>query len=300
MPNTLAHAGVQGLLSRFGIRGADLKWIYLGCVIPDVPWILQRIAWLAIPGIDPFALRAYVVVQASIFSCLILCATVAAVVESPWRTFGILGLNAVLHLLLDAVQTKWANGVHFLAPFSWELTNWGLFWPESGITYVLTGLGLVYIVVYWRRSTNAEVKVKLSARRFTAAGALAIAYVVLPCLLIQKPVEANNHYLRTLAAESRSGQYVEFDRVGYVSTPQGGALEYWGRERLFVEVLDVEAPATVSVRGVFTAEHRIRTIDYHVHADGLRDAASYLGLTLIMVIWIVAWRRNASSSVARR
>ena len=50
--------------------------------------------------------------------------------------------NAALHLVLDALQTKWGSGVHFFAPVSWTSTNWGLFWPESIVTYGLTTLGV--------------------------------------------------------------------------------------------------------------------------------------------------------------
>gem|GEM_PF-5648942 len=31
------------------------------------------------------------------------------------KVFGILAMGCALHLLLDALQVKWANGVHFLA-----------------------------------------------------------------------------------------------------------------------------------------------------------------------------------------
>jgi hypothetical protein len=76
----------------------------------------------------------------------VLSAAAALLAQAFWRTWAILGGNAVLHLILDAMQTKWGNGVHFLVPFSWDLTNWGLFWPESAVTYGLTAFGLGYIL----------------------------------------------------------------------------------------------------------------------------------------------------------
>ena len=42
MPNTLAHLGVQALVTRTLLPRAELRWIALGCVIPDLPWIAQR------------------------------------------------------------------------------------------------------------------------------------------------------------------------------------------------------------------------------------------------------------------
>ena len=43
MPNTLAHIGVQGITTKSIFKFADLKWIYVGCIIPDLPWVLQRV-----------------------------------------------------------------------------------------------------------------------------------------------------------------------------------------------------------------------------------------------------------------
>ena len=69
MPNTLAHLGVQGIATRSVLRDADLKWIYLGCIIPDVSWIIQRLVRYVIPNIDLYDLRLYAIVQASLLFC---------------------------------------------------------------------------------------------------------------------------------------------------------------------------------------------------------------------------------------
>ena len=91
MPNTLAHAGVQGLATHTTVSEADLRWVYLGCVIPDVPWILQRAARVVIPGIDPFALWAYVIIQVTLLGCIVLSAASALLAQAFWRTWAILG-----------------------------------------------------------------------------------------------------------------------------------------------------------------------------------------------------------------
>jgi hypothetical protein len=59
--------GLQALATWAVAPATDLKWIYLGCVVPDLPWMLQRIGqWLlqalAPPGagaplIDPYTLQ---------------------------------------------------------------------------------------------------------------------------------------------------------------------------------------------------------------------------------------------------
>lgn len=294
MPNTLAHAGVQGLTTRTTVSEADLRWIYLGCVIPDVPWILQRAAHVMVPGVDPYLLRSYVIIQASLLGCVVLSAAAALLAQAFWRTWAILGGNAVLHLGIDAMQTKWGNGVHFLAPFSWDLTNWGLFWPESAVTYGLTAFGLGYILRYWRPSLSETLDlVWTRPARWMGLGVVLVGYLALPFLLLPAPIEADTHYLGTLqASENRVGHAVAFDREQYLETQNGAVIEYYGG-RVAVEPLEVESPATVSLRGVFIEENQIRATAYHVHAGGLRNYASYLGLALIAFIWGAAlWRRE--------
>lgn len=289
MPNTLAHAGLQGFATRMAAHKADLKWAYLGCVIPDVPWILQRAAHTLAPELDPYLLRSYVIIQASLLGCLILSAAGALLARAFWWTWGLLSGNAVLHLVFDAMQTKWGNGVHFWAPLSWDLTNWGLFWPESPVTYCLTALGLGVILWYWRSSLREPPDLAwTSPARWGGGLAVVAGYFAFPFLLLQAPIEADTHYLKTLQkSEKRVGHSVAFDREQYLETQKGAVIEYYGG-RVSVEPLDVEATATVSLRGVFTEKNQLGVMDYHVHAGGLRNYASYLGLALIAFIWIRA------------
>src|SRR5688500_1748825 len=65
-------------------------------------------------------------------SCSLFCP------DTLFLFFCILVLNVVVHLLLDASQTKWASGVLFFVPLTWTLHNWGWFWPESLITVLCT------------------------------------------------------------------------------------------------------------------------------------------------------------------
>jgi hypothetical protein len=78
------------------------------------------------------------------FFCLILSFALAALAKRFRKVFIILVINSLLHLFLDALQTKFANGVQFFVPFSWKMTNLELFWPESLPTYLLTAFGLIY------------------------------------------------------------------------------------------------------------------------------------------------------------
>lgn len=300
MPNTLAHAGFQGVLSRGLFEKRDVVWILLGCVIPDVPWILQRAAYELAPGLDVYLLRSYAVVQASLLGGLVLSAAIALLARRPGRIGTILGVNVLLHLILDALQTKWGNGVHFLAPFTWETVNVGLFWPENPLTYVLTAGGLIFLFVYGR--TCFEEPPDLVVPRLGRALAVALLvtlYFAGPLLLVRGPVEADAHSLAVLSdARGRIGRPVAIDRAQLRRTNEGPVLRYFGgSERVSVEGLEVDAPATVSVRGVFVDSDTVRVLDHHVHGEGIRDYFSYAGVGLIFILWMGAWIR---ATLARR
>jgi len=117
MPNTLAHLGIQAVATRSVIKSADLKWICLGCVVPDVPWILQRLVSALNSGVDPYDLRLYAIVQSSLAMSLVLSAALAAFSRRPRTVFAILAFNATFHLVLDALQTKWGTGLTFSRRF---------------------------------------------------------------------------------------------------------------------------------------------------------------------------------------
>jgi len=306
MPNALAHFGVQGLTTRFFLRDSDVKWIYLGCILPDLPWIMQRFVRYLFPRVDVYDLRLYAVVQASFLFCLLLGLALAALSTRFWRTFAILGLNAFLHLVLDAFQIKWANGVHFLAPISWRMTNFGMFWPESLTNRVLTLFGLSFVLVYWWSGFRRPVCMNWrSVRRLTTLIALVSVYFLLPILLLRGPEEADNHFVRTLRNRNeRTGRYVEIDRRHYFPTTRGGVLRTFAGEELNMEGIELDHPAIVSIRGTFISEDRVQVEEYHVHS-WIRDGASYLGLLLLFILWVSSllsqkpWRRDPARSSER-
>ncbi len=294
MPNTLAHLGVQGLTTRALLKDADYKWIYVGCIIPDLPWILQRVVASAYPSINPHDLRLYVIIQASFCFCLILSAAFAALSVNYWKAFAILCFNSFLHLFLDACQIKWANGVHFLAPFNWHLTNFGFFWPESLPTYILTIFGISYLVWNWRRAVVIPINITWrSAIRLFALIALAAGYFTLPFLLIDGPERADNHFVKTLRTHhDRPGQHIELDRNFYLHHQSGGVIRTFAGEELSVDGMKLEHPASVSVKGSFVTEDQIHVSQYHVHSNWFRNYSSYLGLFLVSILFIIALVRQ--------
>jgi membrane-bound metal-dependent hydrolase YbcI (DUF457 family) len=290
MPNTLAHLGAQALVSRRIIPEAEHKWIYLGCLIPDLPWIAQRSLRVLVPSIDLYDLRLYAIAQSSLAVSLLLAGAFAAISRAPRRILAILALNSTLHLLLDALQTKWGSGVHLFAPFSWRLWNLGLFWPESVPTYALTGLGLVYVLWTARRpSPRATGFAFRSAPRIALAGSLLILYLVLPLALAPAVERSDSHFVQTLRnGEARAGREVEFDRDLYTYHEQRAVLRTFAGERLKVRGSDLQQTARVSVRAVFVDANTVRLYELHLHRVLIRDLASFLGLALVASVWGVS------------
>lgn len=288
MPNTLAHIGLNSLVTRSLARDADLKWIYLGCVLPDLPWIFQR----AVRGAaDPqylYDLRLYAIAQASLLLCLILAACLACLSTRNRQVFAILASGSVFHLVLDALQTKWANGVHLFAPLSWEILNFELFWPEGIPSLMLTLFGLIYYISAWRRVPPGPFDLALPRGRtlFLCIGCL-VAYLLLPWAFMPAVEAADSHYVGTLRkAETRAEKYVEFDRIKYRRVVGEGALITWAGEKLAVQGLDLRESGSVSIRGQFVDQKTVQVSAVHLHPSSLRDMSSYVGLGLVLLAWI--------------
>lgn len=283
MPNTLAHIGLQTPLTKLGLPTAPLQWIVLGCIIPDIPWILQRILRL-IPVIDPVELRLYAIFQASLFSCCILSLAFALLTRKTGFIFLILSLNSLLHLLLDACQIKWGNGVNFLLPFSWHSTNFAFFWPEHAITYLLIATGGIVLVVCWPQAVKSELFLQKPNTKKTIGLAFAlIFYITSPFFFIEAAYNADVHYSRTILNKwEQAGKTVEIDRGNY--TQQTQSIDSYAAKALPLNNPPAVKTGIVSIRGIFDQKNRITVTEYHEHKSH-RDYASYAGLFLVLLLW---------------
>lgn len=301
MPNTLAHLGIQGLATRSIIPKADLKWIYLGCIVPDLPWILQRAARPLLPDVSAYDLRLYAIVQSALFMCLIFADAFSVFSSKPRRVFAILALGSLLHLLLDALQEKWANGVHLFAPFSWELLNFGFFWPEDLPTYLLTALGLLFfLIAWWRMPCSAADLVRPRGRMLALGSVLLVAYLAGPVAFLSGPEAADNHSVKTLRAqEERPGRRVELDRVPYLNRDGKVVVFTLTGEELTAKGIDLAPAGLLSARGRFIDPETVQIDEMHSHRPGVRDLASYLGLALVLAWWLRALRPSLASLTAR-
>ncbi|MEM7710703.1 MAG: hypothetical protein AAF264_08140 [Pseudomonadota bacterium] len=292
MPNTLAHLGVQALVGRVVVPSVSMGWVWLGCVLPDLPWIGLRAMGMVVSEASAFDLRLWAIGQSSLFFCAIGSAGFAFMSRRPGPVFGVLVLGCLLHLLLNASQTKWANGVVLAAPLDWSTINAELYWPEDWPTSVLTisgGMVFVWAALFWR-STDAE-----NGRRRPALAMLLFSGWLVGPIAALDAIEADGaHHVNVLReADARDGRAIGFDRARLIPTETGRALEIWTGEVLAIE----GAPAmrgerTVSVRGRFAGTRTVVAEDMHVHTTGWRDLMSYVGLLLVASCWGVAILRR--------
>lgn len=300
MPNTLGHIVIQTLASRSVFQRSDLNGIYLGCILPDLPWISQRALLYLLPMLDAATLRFYFDIQASLMFCLILSIAFAALSRNFSRTFFILSSNALLHLLLDASQIKWANGVHLFAPFDWSLQNWGFFWPDSWLNYIITALGLLLAVYHLWQKDPPEVQRRDRGRRhYLAALVFGLIYLTLPLFLLSAPEKADVHYIATLRQiDERPGKYVEFDRVFY--NAENKTINSLYSPPLLVEGVQLTNNTMLSLRGNFLTNEKIIASEYRPFPSTFRNSASYLGLLLIVLFWLKKWLKMIPPKLSKK
>lgn len=269
-------------------------------MVPDLPWIAKRAIDSLAPGVDPIDLRLYVVIQSTLVGSLLLCGALAMVSQAPRKIFAILSLNALLHLLLDALQTKWGNGVHLLAPVSWRMWNLGLFWPESSLAIGLTVVGLG--VVGWGFWSGFERPVGLCVdrpARLFAAITLIAAYLAFPWVLLADAEASDTHFLGTTRSRaSRAGREIAVDRAEFVLDQRGPRLTLYNREQVAVTGRIPSRSAVVSVRGRFRDRGTLVIEEFHTHAGRLRDLGSYIGLGLVALAWLLPMRRLSARASA--
>jgi hypothetical protein len=284
MPNTLAHIGLQTPLTKLGLKTAPLQWIALGCVIPDIPWILQRIFRL-IPTLDPVSLRMYAVFQASLLSCCVLSLAFALLTRRTGFVFLVLSLNSLFHLLLDACQKKWGNGVNLLAPFSWHTSNFAFFWPEDSISYILLGAGIIVCIFYGPKAVKNDLFLqKPDTIKVTCLAFALIFYTLGPVFFIDAAYNADIHFSRTIINKPQQAmKCIEIDRGRYNS--QTKTIATYADDALSLNNPPEIKGKSLSIKGIFDKKNSITITEYHEHKM-YRDYASYAGLFFTLFLWL--------------
>jgi hypothetical protein len=299
MPNTLVHFAAQGAASRGLWPRLDARWIYLGCLLPDMPWILRRaVVGLGIP-VDVFDLRLYTMALASLAGTLLLCAALAVATAAPRLVLAVLGTNALLHLLLDATELKFGNGVHLAAPFSWRMTSFELLPGESPVYVVLAAAGALLVVWELTRPRNADLRFVVNSNRLVASAAFLAAYLLFPLPFLGAVEDSGSYSVKALReVDARPGRTVSLDRTAFHAAPGGGLVELWTGERVRATGTLPDRSGTVSVEGTFLTPDVLRVDRLFEHRQD-RDWPSYVALLLLALVWArPLWppRRGASET----
>ncbi len=285
MPNTLVHFAAQGATSHALWRRLDPRFVYLGCLLPDLPWILRRAVVAAGLPFDSFDLRLYTMGLASLAITLLLAGAIALATAAPRRVFAVLGLNALLHLLLDATEVKFGNGVHLLAPVSWRMTSFGWIAGESAFYLALTLGGALLVGWELARRNVPVVALDRRPRRALAALALLAAYLLAPLPFLRAIEDSDSYSVKTLRErDARPGRGVSLDRTAFVATPAGGLVALWTGERVRATGPLPDHDAIVSLHGTFLEPDVLRVEQIAEHRRN-RDWPSYLGLVLLALVF---------------
>jgi hypothetical protein len=291
MPNTIAHLGLHALSSRVIFSKADIKWIYLGAILPDIPFVMKRAATYIAPNVDILDVRLFAIVQASLIFSLVLAFACSRLSSRSRHVFLVLSFGVLLHLIIDAFQIKWGNGPRFLAPFDWSLTNFGFFWPEQLPSYLMTALGGVYVIYAFTLPIREQARdLILPGPRGLLALVTALAiYLLLPLVFMDAVEQSDGGSVQLIRSEERSGHEIELDRAGFRRDGSRMTVELYRGEFITLAGIGQDFPAAgkVSVRGSFVAHDVIRANEFHINDTAYRELASIIGLSIVAIYWLI-------------
>ena len=111
----------------------------------------------------------------------------------------VLAGNCFFHLVLDALEIKWGNGVHLFAPLSWTLTHNGMVWPGHPLVLGLTLIGLLYLLLNWQSCAAFSSQLRIPGRGKIAIGLLCLGcYLLAPMFFLEQLEKANTYNIHTL------------------------------------------------------------------------------------------------------
>ncbi|MBT5219293.1 MAG: metal-dependent hydrolase [Woeseia sp.] len=290
MPNTIAHLGVHCLITRGLISNADFKWIFIGAVLPDVPFIIKRAITVLPLDFDILDVRLFSIVQASLAFSVLLGLMCAQFSRRPGKVFLILCIGVVSHLLLDACQIKWGNGPRILAPFDWSITNFSLFWPEELPSHLLSVFGIGTVIYVFAQPVDSQCRdlIVPDAKRWAIISLLLMSYFSLPLTFLNSIEQAGGGSVDVIRSEDREGQEIKLDRARFVYNGSSTSVELYSGKFISLLGLGENLPekGKVSVKGTFTSHSEITVREHHFNNARYREIISIFGLLAVMIYWI--------------
>ncbi len=281
MPDLLTHFGTTyGLFFPYRMK-IDPRLIFLGALLPDLPWIARRVA-VQLFGADPVAASTYLIPFATPFIALLASALIALFNREPRACFSLVFVPALWHLILDAMQSRLGNGVMFFYPFSFKEYDWQLFWPEDVSSYILLSASVALLLLLPARCRLLPFRLK----NLGVAALLAAFILLFPIATRQELVRHNVFSLDFITnPEGWENRVVNLDRDEIVSDSPLLIQSVNGRRFELVGGDGLKAGDSVSLRGIYRGG-KIHIQSIHRHRELLRSACSYLGLVFFAVVWL--------------
>jgi hypothetical protein len=291
MPNTIAHLGLNALFSKAFIKNADIKWIYVGAVLPDVPYILKRAILMLFPDVNVLDVRLFAIVQASLLFSLVFAFACSRFSNRANHVFLVLSVGVLLHLLLDACQIKWGNGPNFFAPFDWTIVNFGFFWPEQLPSHLLTALGGLYAIYAFTVPVGGQSQdLAIPKKRGLVAFWIALAiYVMLPFAFMNSVEKAGGGDVQLIRMADRTGRFMEMDRAPFKHSGDLTAIQLYAGQFITLTGIAEGLPnqGKISIRGSFVAHDIFQADEYHLNDGAFREIASIVGLSIVLIYWLI-------------
>lgn len=303
MPNTLSHIAVQSLFFGRFVSESSIKWVVLGALLSDIPWIVRKLLGAMPDFSDPYTVRLYAIVQASFLFCLVLCVAVSVFSKRFLPTFILLSASCLMHLILDATELKYSAGIHLFVPFSWYSFDLPILKTDGVAALILTFIGgavafflSVHVVLRHRKLSSGSrlMNLDLSTVRASVGLIALLVYFLLPIALIDQAISANVGSIGTLMErENRTGKTVKFDRE-WLKVQDGEVfMSTFANEDLAVENLSPDQKYNGrKVSGIveFVTSESVNFKVIHVYENYWRDWASYPGLLFIIFYFYVERR----------
>lgn len=295
MPNTLAHIGAQLPVTRAVSSKVDPRWVALGLLIPDLPWIFQRLIHLVFPQAPAIDIRAYVVVMSTPIFCMLLSAGISLLVKNSALVFAILAVESLLHEFLDCFQEKGGVGVPLLGPINWTSFSWPAFPMDGWISNLLTLSGALVILLLllgkWKYPTTIRPARTGWQWRAPVVILFLASYIIGPMAFKEAAIRGNVHDLAVWRGDlPRMGMQIHFDRANYVpgSKPgESGITDNFNEDPIRIIGIQEEQPSLISTIATFSDEETLIADDYVVHPPGRRFWYTITGLIGVGLIWLI-------------
>ena len=310
MPDWILHLGAADALLRHR-RTLDLRWLWLGAVLPDVFPRVAAQALYVVPGgheIRSVMLHVYLSFLHTPFSvALMIVALVAVARGRGMAAFG-LAFGAVTHFVLDGMQRSYGGGSSLLYPFDVALYSWPVCWYENPGTYVAVpalGAYLVWMLVRGRPLRRDPPFRGLSAGVGGVAGASLVLCFALPFAFFGTAVEHNlRHAAFALDPAKFEGEAIELTAVAVTADDPDDPVD---DDYLYVDagpepvpvlaalLPGVEPGDHVSVRGTYL-HGELQPDVFFVHDYPYKRAVSQVGAVFLALLWWPSlraqWRRS--------